>query len=116
MKLVTMNGLKFEIVSKTVADQLGLRQDELLSLGRGRYAYIGNRNREELYKAAGYNTAKIDFAVPQGWMNLPEIQSRYKRGDSAVWSYAARSYGGPVWDSEMLKRLRTRINQRLQRA
>ncbi len=118
LRLITMNGVRLDIVTKKAADEYLLKPEELIPLGRGKYLYVGGGfTRDKLYKAAGYDTNKIDFAVPQPWYDLPENRARRQKGDRAVWSYAGRrnTFGKPIWDSEALKRLKTRINQRLKR-
>lgn len=123
LRTITMNGVRLDIVTKKAADEYLLKPEELIPLGRGKYLYVaggfarGGFTRDKLYKAAGYDTNKIDFAVPQPWYDLPENRARRQKGDRAVWSYAGRrnTFGKPIWDSEALKRLKTRINQRLKR-
>ena len=114
--VITLNGVTLDIVTKKAAEEALLPPRELISLGGGKYLYPPSGNRADLYKAAGYEVKKIDFAVPQPWYDHPENRARQQKGDQAVWSYAGKgSFGKPIWDSEMLKRLKTRINQRLRR-
>lgn len=110
---MTVNGVYLNVYTKRAIDARMLPVDDIHALGGGRYIYTGNFNREKLYEAAGFNTRKIDFAVPQGWLNQPENSERYYiKGDRAVWSYED-GYGQPVWDSEAWKKLGAIIKQRL---
>jgi len=117
VRILTMNGVRLYIVNKQAATEANLKDHDLIPLGGGKYAHTLGLTRDKLYRAAGYDVNKIDFAVPQPWYDLPENRARRKKGDRAVWSYAGRrnTFGKPIWDSEALKRLKTRINQRLRR-
>jgi len=114
---LTINGVDMDIVTRAGIDYYQLKPEDLIPIGGGKYIH-GYLNRDDLYRAAGYDTNKIDFAVPQDWYDLPENRAKRMRGDRAVWSYAGhvnRNFGGPIWDSEMKARLKRRVNERLRR-
>lgn len=114
---ITMNGVTMDIVTRAGIDYYQLKQEDLIPIGGGKYIH-GYLNRDDLYRAAGYDMNKIDFSVPQDWYDLPENRAKRMRGDRAVWSYAGhqnRVFGKPIWDSEMKARLKRRVNERLRR-
>jgi len=107
----TLNGVDFDLLTLTTAKKLFLRKEELRHVGGGWYAYTTNLNREALFKAAGYIVNKIDFAVPQDWLNFPENRERYRKGDRAAWYYGGKDkyFGEAIWDSDAWKRIRARL-------
>lgn len=111
-----INTVPITIVTKVAIRNNDLRSDELKWLFGNRYLYSPMFSREKLYTAAGYNTNKIDFAVPQSWATSPEIKAKYAKGDRACWSYEQNKYAGdPVWDSDAWRKLRVIIKRRLNR-
>lgn len=113
---MVVNGVNLVIVSRNSLAKQTLNPDDLYSLGGGKYLYTETLGREKLYKAAGYDTNKIDFAVPQGWLEIKQNWDRFYGGDRAVWSYEGKKnrFGGnPVWDSDARKKLRAIINRRI---
>ena len=71
---------------------------------------LDGKNRDVLYRAAGYNVNKIDFAVPVEWQVQPDVTARIEFGDRPTWSYETDTMmGAPVWDSEMYRRLNEMI-------
>ncbi len=112
---ITVNGEEFEVLTASQRDRCMLKVYETIKLSGGKHLYIGNKGRGQLYKAAGYDVNQIDFAVPEPWLDIPENLKRWKSGDRAVWSYngKARTFGEPVWDSEMLSKLKKLVNSRL---
>ena len=112
---LTLRGVDFNVVSNAVAYKLGLTKKDLLPLDSRHGLYIFGTSREDMYRAAGYNVHKIDFAVPQSWLNQPEVHKRFYGGDRAVWSYEGkRNFAGkPIWDSEMKARLKKQVLARL---
>jgi hypothetical protein len=114
---MTLNGIKLTIVTRAGIDYYGLKDKDLIPIGGGKYIH-GYLHRDDLYKASGYDMNKIDFAVPVPWWGSSKVRARYAKGDRAVWSYSGQSNrfsGGPIWDSEMMARLKRRINERLRR-
>lgn len=112
---VTLNGVTMDIVTRAGIDYYALKQKDLIPIGGGKYIH-GYLNRDDLYRAAGYDLNKIDFSVPQEWFMQPENRARYQKGDRAVWSYAGyknRIFGKPIWDSEMKARMKRKLTQRL---
>lgn len=111
-----INTVPVTIVTKAAIRKHGLKAGELKWLTGNKYLYTLSFNRDDLFTAAGYNTNKIDFAVPQSWAELPKIRSRYAKGDRACWSYEQNKYAGdPVWDSDAWRKLRVIIKRRLNR-
>lgn len=111
---LTINGKEFAIITATAKKKFNVSESEIvMSLGNGKYVHSYSLSRDDLYKAAGYDTSKIDFAVPISWSRLPEIKKRYDKGDRAVWSYEKFKFGAPVWDSEAKRKLKVIILKRL---
>ena len=111
-----VNGVPIVIVTKAAIRKNDLRPDELKWLFGGRYLYTISFNRGKLFQAAGYDTNKIDFAVPQSWSSHPKIKAKYAKGDRACWSYERNKYAGdPVWDSEAWRKLRAIVKRRMKR-
>lgn len=112
---MTLHGVDFHVFTKNQLEQYEHSLGELLPLGGQKYLSLMNKSRGNLYRAAGYNENKIDFAVPQSWLELPENRTRFYGGDRAVWSYEGKGYGKPIWDSEMKARLKRQVNARLKK-
>ena len=110
----TLNGIEIDLLTRTTAKKLFLKKEELVHVGGGWYAYTANLNREKIFKAAGYDVSKIDFAVPQDWLNAPVNRERYRAGDRAAWYYGGRDrvFGEAIWDSEAWKKIRARLKPR----
>jgi len=110
-----VNGVPVTIVTRAAIKKHSIRSDEVKFLFGNRYLYTTSGfSRGDLFDAAGYNTNKIDFAVPQSWATQPQIKAKYAKGDRAVWSYEKDKYGGdPVWDSEAWRKLKVIIKRRL---
>src|SRR5690606_4558355 len=106
---VDVNGVSFDLLTSDEVDEYEL--DEVLDLPPiHRFAVLDGKDRDVLYRAAGYDVNKIDFAVPVEWQVQPDVMSRIAFGDRPVGSYEAVSLmGPPVWDSEMYERLTARI-------
>lgn len=104
-----LNGVSITLLHKgyykVLKDQLS-RWDVWEEVIPGFMMNVNGFSRGELYRAAGYDTNKIDFAVPQPWIDEnPEVKARWRK-ERAVWSYEDDHWGKPVWDSEAWKRLR----------
>jgi hypothetical protein len=111
---LTVNGEQICVVTAAARRKYDLDPRDLrIPLGSGKYMYEQFMNRDKLYKAAGYDVSKIDFAYPVTWARLPEIKKRLDKGDRPVWSYEKDRYGAPVWDSEARRKLKAIINRRL---
>jgi len=111
---ITVNGIQFTVITSAAKKKFHIPDNEIvLSLGGGKYVQHTRLNRDELYKAAGYDVKKIDFGYPIGWARLPEIKKRIDKGDRPVWSYETVRHGAPVWDSEAKRKLKAIINRRL---
>ena len=111
-----INTVPVTIVTKAAIREYSLKPDKLKWLTGNKYLYTLTFDRGKLFTVAGYNTNKIDFAVPQSWAELPKIRSRYAKGDRACWSYEQNKYAGdPVWDSDAWRKLRVIIKRRLNR-
>lgn len=106
---VDVNGVSFDLLTSDEVDEYEL--DEVLDLPPiHRFAVLDGKDRDVLYRAAGYDVNKIDFAVPVEWQVQPDVMSRIGFGDRPVWSYETDTLmGSPVWDSEMYERLTARI-------
>jgi hypothetical protein len=109
MLSIEVNGICFELLTSDEVDEY--EPDETLDLPAiRRFAVLDGKDRDQLYRAAGYDVNKIDFAVPVEWQTQPSIVSRIAFGDRPVWSYEVDAMmGAPVWDSEMYQRLIDRI-------
>lgn len=109
MITVTLNGVSFEVL--TLDEMQKYEPDEVLDLPAiHRFAVLDGKDRDVLYRAAGYDVNKIDFAVPVEWQTQPSIMSRITFGDRPAWSYKGDTLmGSPVWDSEMYQRLADNI-------
>jgi hypothetical protein len=115
MLSITINGIAFELLSD---DELReYEPDKVIDLPALHLSVVlDGKDREQLYRAAGYNVTKIDFAVPIAWRRQPLVASRIEFGDCPAWSYETDTLmGSPIWDSEMYQRLNeiiiTLVNQ-----
>lgn len=115
LQQITIGGVRFDILTPTQKAEFMVKDFEIIPLQGRKYLYIGNLSRRDLYKATGYDMDSLDFAVPQDWFDLPESRARRAKGDAAVWYYGGKNklFGGPVWDSEMVVKLKKKINTRL---
>lgn len=113
---MVVNGVNLTIVSRNSMAKQTLNNEDFRPLGGGKYLYTASFGREKLYKAAGYDLNKIDFAVPQSWLNEPANHKRFYGGrDRAVWSYESKNNrfgGGPVWDTEAWRKLKAIVKRR----
>jgi hypothetical protein len=109
MLSIDINGVCFELLTSDEVEEY--EPDETLDLPAiRRFAVLDGKDRDVLYRAAGYDVNKIDFAVPVEWQVQPDVMSRIAFGDRPVWSYETDTMmGSPVWDSEMYGRLAERI-------
>jgi hypothetical protein len=106
-----VNDVIFEIIPgisylALICNELHLDINDFISIGNDYFANT-HMGRETLYRAAGYDVGKIDFAVPQGWLEQPDVRAKIATGDRPVWSYEgdAGTFGMPIWDSEMRQRV-----------
>ncbi len=98
MRNIVVNGVQITVGTVTEARELGIadRCYQLTPLP----LVIANSHltRGELFKLAGYDVAKIDFAVPESWCwQVDEGSQRCKRvRDPAnwAWSYEDGHIGG----------------------
>ncbi|HAE42802.1 MAG TPA: hypothetical protein DCG34_07770 [Clostridiales bacterium] len=75
-------------------------------LGNDKHLLLTNLTTKKLLQAAGHDLSKIDFAVPQHWLDQDDIHHRYyQQNDQAVWSYENNQWGEPVWSSEAWKEM-----------
>ena len=112
---MTVNGVHITLLSRKGVSDNTLRRDEIKAVGNGKYIYTPEIDRTKLYRAAGYDTNKIDFAVPQSWLNEPANKRKWQSGDRAVWSYEGTRYrmsGRPIFDSQAWKKLAGIIKRR----
>lgn len=111
---VEVTGVLFELLTSDEVNEY--EPDETLDLPvLNLFAVLDGKNRDVLYRAAGYNVNKIDFAVPVEWQVQPDVTARIEFGDCPAWSYEVDALmGAPVWDSEMYQRLVDRILVQLQ--
>lgn len=111
---VDVNGVSFDLLTSDEVDEY--EPDETLDLPAiRRFVVLDGKDRDQLYRAAGYDVNKIDFAVPIEWQCRSEPLSRIAFGDCPAWSYEVDALmGAPVWDSEMYQRLVDRILVQLQ--
>jgi hypothetical protein len=109
MMSVEVNGVSFDLLTDYEVDEY--TPETTLDLpALNRFAVLDGKNRDVLYRAAGYDTNKIDFAVPVEWRNQPEVADQITFGDLPAWSYEVDTLmGAPVWDSEMYGRLVERL-------
>jgi len=106
---VEVTGVLFELLTSDEVNEY--EPDETLDLqALNLFAVLDGKNRDVLYRAAGYNVNKIDFAVPVEWQVQPDVTARIEFGDRPAWSYETDTMmGAPVWDSEMYRRLNEMI-------
>ncbi|HAE42797.1 MAG TPA: hypothetical protein DCG34_07745 [Clostridiales bacterium] len=79
-------------------------------LGKDKHLLLTNLTTKKLLQAAGHNLSKIDFAVPQHWLDQADIHARYyQQKDPAVWSYENNMWGEPVWSSEAWKEMLSNV-------
>ena len=78
--------------------------------------HLGDRySKDDVCKAAGMKV--WDVAVPHDWHSRPENLKKFKEGEWAVWGYDGkdRTFGRPVWRTEVFKRMIPNILAKLKR-
>jgi hypothetical protein len=115
---INVNGVSFTIVDKEFAEKYNniiTRCMESTPLPDDQLLISAPLTMKQLFQAAGHDLDKIDFAVPQSWLNLPENKERYyDKNDPAVWSYETKEginniYGQPVFVSEAKEKMMANI-------
>lgn len=108
----TINGVEFTVLSSKSARFNRISKDNLIHLHGHFYLYVGNVNWEQMYRAAGYDTSKLDFAYPADWADQPAIRARIRGGDKPAWYYGSRKgriFGEPVWRSQVIRKIKARL-------
>jgi hypothetical protein len=109
MMNVTVNGVSFDLATRADVNEHCIVKTLTLP-GYPWGAVLDGKRRDTLYRAAGYDVNKIDFAVPVDWQRSPNVMERLTNLDRPAWTYEDGSMcGSPIWDSEMYARLRDRI-------
>jgi hypothetical protein len=103
MREVKRFGVTLRVVSAKEVDEDMLTKTELIRFGRDKF--IVNVSRRDMYKFAGYDMNKLDFAYPQGMWDDPHFNWRLKNEEQLVYYYGRSSWGEPVWDDEMMRRV-----------
>lgn len=115
---IDVNGVSFTIVDKEFAEKhnnIITRCMESIPLPDDQLLIHTPLTMKQLFQAAGHDLTSIDFAVPQGWLDLPENKERYyDKNDPAVWSYETEGStncinGHPVFASEAKEKMMANI-------
>jgi hypothetical protein len=118
-KHIDINGISLTIVDQEFINKYKIIiekcQYRLEPLENGIFVLLTDLTTKKLFTAAGYDLSKIDFAVPQNWLNQPDIHTRfYDKNDPAVWSYEKDPiFGSPVWSSEAMEEMMNNIRMTL---
>jgi len=116
---IDINGVSLTIVDEEFKEKyeniIKKCQYHVEPLGDNTFLLLADLTQKKLFQAAGYNLSKIDFAVPQGWVNQPEIHKRfYEQHDPAVWSYENNQFGTPVWSSDAWTRMVDNVKAKIE--
>lgn len=115
IKLISNNGISLEVLQSDDIRRNHIDDVYLHQLG-DQYIHLCGINRYTLLSFAGYDSNKIDMAYPQQWRdNNPDIDMRFKNGDSAMWSYEEPDhiFGKPVWLSEVWSKISEIITEKI---
>lgn len=104
-----VHGESITVCEKSDLKKLYLQEDDLINLGD--YCsdlanhFIAPFSRGELYRRfSGLDYSEIDFGVPL---------DQYNPDNLCVWYYGEKSFGEPVYDKDILKKLAETIAQNI---
>lgn len=112
---IKINGVEFYVVTPAQVIDYHLQRKAMWKVGTKRLLVDGKR-WDELYRAAGYDTNKLDMAYPAQWRdNNPDVDRRFRNGDYAGWYYGGKHkiMGEPAWRSEVQHKIIVLANRKL---
>lgn len=108
VKEIVLNGVKIEVLTHAQLQEFHIKKTDTLWKAGSKYLYVEGMNWRDLYRAAGYDSNKLDMAYPARWRDAdPKVDARFRAGDHASWYYGGKHkmLGEPVWTSEVKKKI-----------
>jgi hypothetical protein len=107
MKAILISGVAVSVLTESEIKRYGLNYDDFIMIGSQEKMYIKNLSRKEALIASGYDLDKVDFALPQDWINekmLKAIKACFDdpegvfKSDNWVWDYSNETvFGKPLY-------------------
>ena len=107
MKIVPVNGIAVSVLTENEIKQFGLKQEDYIHVDSRGVLFIQNLTRKEALEAAGYDLSKVDFALPQDWIDVKMASAinacsddpeRVFSFENWVWDYSGNDvFGRPLY-------------------
>ena len=116
IKLISNNGISLEVLQSDDLKKNYLHKEQCKQINEDQYLYVDTVEWRSLLTFIGHNQNKIDLTYPIQWRNNnPDIDLRFKHGDSAFWTYEEPDtiFGRPLWLSEIWDKISIIIEDKI---